>query len=116
VPSTPQDHPLSRENDMTSTFTTVTGSRWIKGVEETVTGFPVRQGLTLSRTAFVSLLTEAGTVVDGVRVPLADLDGVRIDPLYGRASDGFRWKVADTNAFGAGARCLAALAMRARNP
>ncbi|WP_027947239.1 hypothetical protein [Amycolatopsis taiwanensis] len=99
---------------MTTTFVTVTGSRWVRGVEETVTGFPIRQGLTTSAIAFVTLLTESGAVVSDVQVNPAVLDGVRVKPLFNRTRDEFLWKIADSGAFGAGTRALAELTMRAR--
>jgi hypothetical protein len=96
-------------------FTTVTGTRWIYGIEETVTGFPIRQGLTTSTIAFVTLLTEAGSLVREVQVPAGDMDGVRVRDLS-RASDDMLWRIAEHfTGDGRGARALAELTMRARD-
>lgn len=92
----------------------VAGHIYANGQPTAVTGFPIHQGLTTRRTAFVELLTGDGEIVPEVQVAVTDLTGVTVRDLLSSASDAMLWRIADKDIDGQRERMLAELAYRER--
>lgn len=92
----------------------VAGVVYVNGQPSAVTGYPIHQGLTTRRTAFVELLTADGEIVPEVQVAVADLAGVTVRDLMSSASDEMLWRIAEKDIGGQGGRSLAELAYRER--